>query len=117
MVSVTRPVTGPGPDPQAVAAWLEASCSRSGLTVQVTDPLALRRIGALLGADPGERPPRAERAARPRGRALQPPDGLDPVGVQPGTPHVSGGLDDDVIDHGPDNGGLPTEVEAVPPGS
>ena len=66
MVTTSRPASGPAPDPQAVAAWLKASCARAGVAVQVTDPLALRRISVLLGGGLGERP-RKRSARRPPG--------------------------------------------------
>lgn len=41
--------------PDALAAWVEASCASQGLAVKITDPTVVRRVGALLGAatDPG----------------------------------------------------------------
>lgn len=114
MVSTLRPALGAPPDPRAVAAWLKASCARAGITVQVTDPLALRRISVLLGGEPGERPRRAKRAARPRVPSLQPPDRLDAGGVEGFASLLGGGADHQMVDDGPDDGGLPAEVEPVP---
>ena len=103
-------------DPRAVAAWLAVSCARSGVPVKVTDPSALRTIGVLLGADPGGRPRRAKRAAGPR-VALQLPDGLGSGRVEAGAASGLGGVDDDVVYDGYDDGGLPDEVEAGPAGA
>ena len=114
MVTTSRPASGPPPDPQAVAAWLKASCARAGVAVQVTDPLALRRISVLLGGEPGERPRQAKRAARPRGPSLQPPDRRDSTGVGASASPLGGGPDHQVVDDGPDDGGLPAEVEPGP---
>lgn len=57
-------VRASGPDPQAVAAWLRASCERAGVAVLVTDPEALQRIGVLLGARGADRGKRSARRAR-----------------------------------------------------
>ncbi len=107
MVSTARSAPGPPPDPQAVAAWLKASCARAGIAVQVTDPLALHRISVLLGGEPGERPRQAKRAARPRNPSLQPPDRLDAIGIEASAPSLGGGADHQVVDDGPNDGGLP----------
>src|SRR5687768_12452451 len=94
------------PDPKRVAEWLAASCARSGVAVKVSDPNALRQIGVLLRAEARDAPPQAKREARPRPRALQPPNGVDPLGVQGPVARDGGGSDDDVVDQGPDDGGL-----------
>lgn len=114
MVSASRPSE---PEPEAVAAWLSASCARAGVAVQVTDPNVLRQIGVLLGTEPGGAPRQAQRAARPRGRASQSPDCLDPVRVEVSETGDGGWSDDDVVDEGPDNRGLSGQVEIGPSGA
>ncbi len=37
-------------DPEVLAAWVRASCEAQGVPEKVSDPAALRQIGALLGA-------------------------------------------------------------------
>lgn len=101
-----------GPDPQAVAAWVRASCERAGVPVLVTDPEALHRIGVLLG-DPGGRPRQAQRAAGPR-VALQPPDRFDAGDVQAGSSGLRGGVNDDVVEHGAHDRRLTGQGELTP---
>ncbi|GGG49729.1 hypothetical protein GCM10011374_10290 [Kocuria dechangensis] len=42
-----------GVDPAVLAAWVRASCEAQGVPEKVTDPVALRRIGDLLGTEAG----------------------------------------------------------------
>lgn len=115
MVALSRSSRFQGPDPLAVAAWLAASCARSGVAVTVTDPSALRQISVLLGAETGERPRQAKRAALPRLRSLQPPDWLDALGVESISAREGGGLDDNVVDQRSHDGGLSSKVQGLPP--
>jgi hypothetical protein len=118
------------PDGQAFTAdevenWVRDSCRAQGVPVKVSDAAVVRRVGALLGVGPGVRasaegrraasgasaPPAA--VAADRGGGLQLPDRLHPGRVQrPGTGLARS--DDSVIQHSPDDGDLPVEVERVP---
>jgi hypothetical protein len=40
-------------DAEAVAAWVKATCQAQGVAEKVTDVVALREIGVLLGAGSG----------------------------------------------------------------
>lgn len=40
-------------DPEVVAAWVRSSCQAQGLPEKVTDIVALREIGVLLGVGAG----------------------------------------------------------------
>ena len=102
-------------DPAAVAAWLPETCERSGVPLRVSDPVALRQIGVLLGAAAGERPRQAERAAMPRRRSLESPDWLHSLGIESLATTDGGGVDDDVIDKCADDRGLPGQVQTLPP--
>lgn len=112
---------------EEVKRWVEASCAAQGVPVKVTDAIVVRQVGKLLGAgsdatgraDAGGAQAaaaacarRADRPARQAG-GLQLPDRLDSRGIEAaGTQHT--GSDHRVIEHGPDDRGLPVEVERVP---
>jgi hypothetical protein len=56
-----------------VRAWLQATCERQGIPLLVRDPLALARIGALLGGGSEDWPAQAQRAdSPPKRRATAP---------------------------------------------
>jgi hypothetical protein len=109
---------------EEVKRWVEASCAAQGVPVKVSDALVVRRIGMLLGAGsdavgradagraqaaPAASTPRADRPARTAGD-LQSPDRPNALPVETaGTQHA--GSDDGVVEHGPDDGGLPVEIE------
>ena len=40
-------------DKEALVAWVRASCEAQGVPEKVSDPVALRRIGDLLGTAAG----------------------------------------------------------------
>jgi hypothetical protein len=40
---------------EEVEKWTRASCAAQGVPVKVADPMLVRRVGALLGVDPGVR--------------------------------------------------------------
>lgn len=103
-------------DPSVVAAWVRATCAAQGMPEKITDPVALRDIGVLLGA-------RAERSrahgapapsTRPTAPPSLPPVGHDPLVVQPVPPGVGGGQDRDGVQDGFDDGDLPGEIEGLP---
>jgi hypothetical protein len=97
--------------PSAFETWLAASCQASGVERKVVDASALRDVGALLATAAGTRTARQ----RGRGRAASSgaPDGPDPVEVE-AAGSGGAGLDDDVVEQGPDDGGLSREGEAGP---
>lgn len=99
---------------QEIAAFVEASCAAQGVQVKVTDPLVVRRVGALLGAPPGgsRAHPRSGSTREAGGRSVAPHE-VHAGGVQrldsrrPGSDH-------DVVDQGSHDGVLPREVERLP---
>lgn len=103
----SRRVSGDG-----VRAWVESTCAAQGVPVVVTDPVVLRRVGALLTGIAGDVPRRASAEHAPGGRS-QPPDRLHPVGVE----HLragGAGEDDCMVEQGPHDGVLPVEVQGRP---
>lgn len=70
------------------AAWVEASCERSGVPVFVTDPQLLAQVGRLVGAGGGAPARRASAEAAPR-RPSQPPMDLDPGRIEGSGSHRS----------------------------
>ena len=93
---------------EQVHAWVVRSCAEQGLPLHVTDVLVLERIRVLLTgtAGPDARPASA-------GARSEPPDRLHPVGIQ-GARTEDAGADDGVVQHGPDDRGLPGQVQPVP---
>ena len=89
---------------EALLAWVAASCERSGVPLYVTDPVALGRVGRLVGGRPGAPARRASAEEAPRRRS-QPPVDLDPGRVDAAGPHRSG-EDRDVVDQRTDDRGL-----------
>ena len=91
-----------------LAAWVAASCARHGVPVKVTDSAVVARVSVLLGAGvPASRPLRA------LSLCSEPPDRIDPVGVEfPGSLRAWG--DHRVIEHSTDNGVLAGQVEIRP---
>lgn len=105
-----------GVDPDRVAAWVQASCVAQGVPVKVTDPVVLGRLSTLLSGTSGRRTRQAERGGDARLARSQLPDRTDPLGTEVvGTGDLRG--DDSVVEHGPDDGALPVEVEPGPLGS
>ncbi|MDX6284934.1 MAG: hypothetical protein QOG53_419 [Frankiales bacterium] len=101
-----------GIDADAVRAAVEKSCAAQGLPIKVADPVLLRRVEALLtGADPRGAPLRSEGWSRVR--PSHPPHGTDPVGIE-GASTRDTGTDDGMVEHGADDGVLPSEVEIRP---
>ena len=100
--------------PAELASWVQASCARQGVPAKVTDIGVVARIAALLGSSGGPEALGASAPKRtgPRGPS-EPPDEFHPVRVhRPGT--GSGGMDDPVIDHSSDDGGLAGQIQAGP---
>jgi hypothetical protein len=92
-----------------LAAWVAASCVEQGLSVKVSDPVALRRVGVLMGAAGTVGQPRRGGG---RARRSQPPDRPDPAGVEPSG--AGRGTDHGVVEQRGDDGSLPIEVERGP---
>ena len=42
-----------GPTPEAVQAWVAASCAAQGVPEKVTDPVVIRKVAVLLGVGDG----------------------------------------------------------------
>ena len=98
-----------GLDADALAAFVTESCERQGVPVKVTDALVVDRVSALLGAGA----PGPGRQAGRTDRPLQTPDRFD-SGVVESSGTRRSRSDDDVVDHGADDGGLTGEVEIGP---
>jgi hypothetical protein len=96
--------------PEQVRAWTERTCAEQQVAVAVTNPITLNRIGVLLGRAEGAAPS----GAPPPAPALQPPDRIDAVGIEPARTRGAVAIDDGVVEHGGDDGALPVEVEPGP---
>lgn len=96
----TRPAR-PALGPEAVRAWLEASCAAQGIGVKLTDPAVLTKVAVLLGA-----------GREPVGRS-SPPSDRDAAGVEAGVALV-GGADGDAVGQGFDDGPLTGQGQAGP---
>ena len=95
-----------------VAAWVSASCAAQGVSVFVTDPTVLGRVGSLLGGRPGAPARRASAEEAPR-LPLQAPADVDAGRVE--VPDAGGGgMDGDVVDDGADDRGLSGQVQVRP---
>lgn len=99
---------------EELAAWVEASCAAQGLTVKVTDPALVRRVGALLGARVSGRARTHEVGAR----EPTPGGSVAPHDADPGRFEDLGssraGSDHDVVNQGRDDGVLSGEVQVRP---
>lgn len=93
-----------GVSEQEFAAWVAASCERSGVPVFVTDPAALVRLGRLVGGRPGGPARRASAEEAPRRRSQTPVD-IDAGRVDAAGTHRSG-PDRDVVNERPNDRGL-----------
>ena len=105
---------------EQVRAWVARSCAAQGVPVQVSDALVIELVRVLLTGTAGP----TKRTARPSSTAglsavgaltpaSEPPDRLHPVGVQAAGAEGAG-ADDGVVEHGPDDRGLPGQVQSVP---
>ena len=100
--------------PEALAAFVRASCVASGVTEKVTDPLVVRRVGVLLGAAPGagrERKRSGTRTGHAGGSVA--PDDVDSGGVDRGG-SARAGTDCGVVDERGDDGVLSGQVQFRP---
>ena len=102
-----------GLTPAALAAFVEASCSRHGVPVKVSDAVIVGRVVVLLGggAPDGGRQPAAVVPSR-----SEPPDGIDSGRVK-APRSLCAWRNDDVIEHSGDDRVLPGEVQAFPLGA
>jgi hypothetical protein len=97
--------------PEAVAAWVAASCERQGVPVKITDARVIGHVASLLSdgrARPGRQAERRRAAPPPDS---QPPDRLDSSRIE-GV--ASGRRDHRVVEHSADDGVLSGEVEIRP---
>ncbi len=114
MESPTRRVVVVGLSPEALAAWVTASCQAQGVPVKVTDPGTVDQVRVLLGGTPTEIPAQARSARRGSvGERLQTPARIDSGRVD-GAGSTCPGLDDSVIEDRTDNRSLPGEVQVRP---
>ncbi len=99
--------------PDQMRDWVAASCAAQGVPLHGGDARVLEQVRALLtGA--AARPARAPALARAARRSRsQPPDDLEPAGVQ-GSGSAPAGTHQHVIDDGFHDGDLPGEVERPP---
>lgn len=86
-----------GLSPEAVAAWLSASCAEQGVPVLITDPHVLAKVAALLSPPPAG-PETTRSAGRSRSRTRsQSPDRPNPTGIQRSAAELTRG-DDGVVE-------------------
>lgn len=97
--------------PEALAAWVAASCERQGLPVKVTDTRVVGQVASLLSegrARPGRQAQRRQAAPPPDS---QPPDRADSCRVER---VAAGRFDHGVVEHSGHDGVLPAEVQIRP---
>lgn len=98
-------------DPDALRAWVEASCAVQGVPVLVSDPVALAGLRVLLG---GQGPAEGPREGPDAGQAaLQPPGGHEPGRVQ-GAGSRGAGQDGREVEDRAHDRRLPGQVQSVP---
>lgn len=102
---------------EQVRAWVARSCAAQDLPVHVTDALVIERVRVLLTgtASPTRQanPSPTARSATALTVGSEPPDRLHPVGVQAASAQGTG-ADDGMVEHSPDDRGLPGQVQPVP---
>ena len=99
--------------PDALAAWVTASCQAQGVPVKVSEPRTVEQIRVLLTGQGGRTAPaRQSGRSAPAGRS-QPPERRDPFGVE-GAGATRSRSDHGVVQHSPDDRGLPGQVQAGP---
>lgn len=92
-----------------LAAFVEASCQRSGVPVKLSDPVVRDRVALLLSG----RAVRGDASAAHGRRPSDAPNEIDPVRVEDRAALVGPG-DHRVIQDGFDDRVLPGEVEVGP---
>ena len=98
---------------EAVAAWVTASCQAQGVPVKVSEARTVEQVRVLLTGQAGRTAPARQRGrSAPAGRS-QPPERRDPGGVE-GSGATRSRSDHGVVQHGPDDRGLPGQVQAGP---
>ncbi len=99
-----------GVDQFDLAAFVAASCKRHGVALKVADAGVQSQVALLLSG-------RAVRGAAQRDPDVRtesdPPDEIDPVGVEHATPNF-GRCDHDMVQNGPHDGVLAGEIEIGP---
>ena len=103
-----------GLPPEVIAAWVQTTCQRQGLTVAVSNPETVRALFTLLtGRQWPAAGQRDSAAAGDTAAESGAPDRLDPVDIDAvGGP--GGGVDHDVVDQLADDRGLTSEVQLGP---
>jgi hypothetical protein len=84
--------------PEAVAAWVHASCEEQGVPVVVRDPVVLAAVAVLVSGravPPGSR----SRVRRDRPAGSESPDRPHPGGLDAAGSGCAG-ADDGVVEHG-----------------
>lgn len=94
---------------EELAAFVAASCQRSGVPLRVSDPGSVRDVVVLLTGGAGL-PPR-QRGPGTAGSDL--PADIDTIRVE-GSSSDERGSDVDPVDNGTDDRGLPIQVEGGP---
>ena len=96
-----------------LAQWVARSCAAQGLPVKVSDARTVEQVRVLLSGQGGRTAPARQRGrSAPAGRS-QPPERPDPFGVE-GSNATCARSDHGVVQHGPDDRGLPGQVQAGP---
>ena len=98
---------------QQVAAWVTTSCQAQGVPVKVSEARTVEQVRALLTGQAGRTAPARQRGRSAPAGLSQPPDRPDPGGVE-GLRSRRPRSDHGVIEHGPDDRGLPGQVQAGP---
>ena len=96
-----------------LAEWVARSCAAQGVPVKVSDARTVEQVRVLLSGQGGRTAPARQRGrSAPAGRS-QPPERRDPFGVE--GPGAAGARSDHgVLQDGPDDRGLPGQVQVGP---
>jgi hypothetical protein len=97
--------------PEAVRAWVEASCAAQGLAVAVTDLGVVADVAVLLGA--ASRPQAAGAPSR-RPQQSDTPDRTEPARVE-AVEAATTGADDEMVEDGSHDRVLAMQRESLPP--
>jgi hypothetical protein len=102
-------MTSRKPTPDAVRAWVDASCATQALPVKVTDGSVVARVAALLGAAP---PAGGAPSGPPPASEL--PDGAEAAGIETVEAAAGRRSDDQVVEDSGDDRVLPGQGEGFP---
>ena len=98
---------------EQVRAWVARSCSAQGVPVHVTDVLVLERVRVLLTGTAGPTRQAGSSSSAASRAGSEPPDRPHPVGVERAGAEDTG-ANDGAVEHGPDDGCLPGQVQLRP---